>query len=479
MLRLVLCLIALAMPALAQPRPPVAPPCAVPDGPLRATICGDAELRAAEARLRGVERNLATTTARAATLAERARAWQRELEAQAPDRDALRSAYEERIGVLEEALRQDRAMRRLERGPEGRPSPVFPRPANLERSCLGAVLRDCRVTGAGLALSEDGQTRILWQAQRGATERDGVRAGLVLLAEARGGWRLLGWSFEGTEYGAPRIVGTEGPRLVHAPGRGGGSGSANADLLYRLEAGRWQEIETESWKQALPARLPPGLGIWQAVTYDIEGSGASTRLWRAADANCCPSGGTAFLDLRIEGELLVLAGVRLDTVARTQWPAPDACPAERATYRLDAPVEFTAELRGGFPGTGAASDLALRVASAATGREYWFVFAAAQGYGSLSLLPVQPPGPKVAEDGLEPYEEKDDTGEVIGFHPVTAAMEVLPDPPRAGVPAPQRLFMPDLGRALWYGNLPQQSDTQDAREEMPPAFWVLSGCRQE
>ncbi len=305
----------LAMPAAAQPG------CTAPAGPLQAVICADAGLREADRRLRALEARHAGLTSRPATARARAQAWQSALEAgregQALDRAELLDEYEARMAELAEMVRQDRAMRALATEvPEGTPPGLLPRPSMIERRCLGGALSGCRVVATGLALSEDGRTRILWQQQRGHTEADGVTGGLVLLAQARGGWRLLGWSFEGDRFEAPRLIPAEGALLLHAPGRGGRSGARNADLIYRLGPRGWEEIEHESWKDSLPAQLPAGLGVWQAVDYDLSAPAAFGRLWRQEDANCCPTGGGAWFDLRIEGQSLRLAGVTLDTLAR-------------------------------------------------------------------------------------------------------------------------------------------------------------------
>lgn len=466
----------LVSPAAGQPRA-----CAVPPGPLQAVLCQDAVLRELDARLRALEGALAATETRRATLAHRARDWQAALAAAAPGPEALRDAYADRIAALEESLRQARALRRIEqrRGPDGRmvaaPGGVIPRPAAMEHRCLGAALQACRVTGAGVALGEDGRARVHWQIQQGFTEADGVRSGIVLLAEAQGGVRLLGWSFEGHGHEAPRILASEGGTLLHVRSMAGGMGRANGDLLFRQGARGWEEIETESWKGSLPARLPAGLELRQAVTYDFAEMAATARLARAEDANCCPSGGGAMLDFRIEGQALVLAGVALDAIARAVPPRVESCPAERATYRLDAPAEWTLELRREGPPASAASDLLLRLRSGATGRDHWFRFAAAQGYGGLTIWPVAPPGPETAEDGVRDLET--DEALRLDIHPISEDWSVLPDPPQSGGPAPRRLFTPSLGRALHYGELPQQAEAGAPREAMPPGFWVLSACR--
>lgn len=485
----------LATPVLAQPRGST---CTAPAGPLQATVCGDAALRAADARLRSVERAATAATARPATMAARASAWQRRLEEGDPTaaparpftRDELLDEYRERTTQLDDQLRQDRSLRRLEiqRCPEGRrdcpPNPVFARPAGLERSCLGSALRNCRVAAAGIVASEDRNTRILWQIQHGFTDGDGLRAGIVLLGEARGGWRLVGWSFDAVTFNPPRLVETDDGLMLHAEGRIGGSGSGNADLFYRQgpqgqQEQSWSELEAESWWASLATRLPAGLSIRQGVDYDMESLSASTRLWQEDDANCCATGGGARLDFRIEGRSLVLAAMALDTVARALPTRPESCPAERATYRFEGDGDFTAELRREGPPPGAESDLVLRLRSAASARSYWFRFAQSQGYGSQSVVPIAAPTavpPSVlAEDGHRDLDMADEAQGLLAFHGVRADLSILETPPRSGMPAPRHLFMPGLGQALWYGQVPEAPSTP--RESLRPGFWTLSACR--
>ncbi len=321
--RAIAAMLALAIVALAprtassQPlRPAPVSDCAAPAGPLQTAICGDAELRKLDGRLQGLERAIAATSARPATFAHRARTWREERAADAAaapagalDLEDMRDAHADRIAALEEELRQDRGLRRLT---ATRGSAVMARPTTIERHCLGAALRRCRVSGAGVAIGPDGGTRILWQIQEGVTAADHGRAGIVLLAAVRGGWRLLGWSFEAHSYEAPRLFPHDDGLLLHVRGFAGGTGTANADLLFRLAQGGWREIETESWRTMLPARLPAGLALRQAVAYDFGQLTAMGQLWRPDDANCCPRGGGVVFDFRIEDRHLRLTGLGHD-----------------------------------------------------------------------------------------------------------------------------------------------------------------------
>ena len=326
-----------------------------------------------------------------------------------------------------------------------------------------------------MAITEDGRTRVLWQMQAGVSERDGIRAGIVLLGEVRGGWRPIGWSFEGHTVSPPRLVQDGATTLLHAAGRGGGSGATNTDLLYRRDGrGAWAEVETEAGAPPPDRACRRGREIRQALDYDMAEMIARGRLAKETDANCCPSAGGVAFSLRLDGTRLVLDEVLLDTVARAQRAAPESCPAERATWRLQAPEEWTVELSGEWPGTGVASDLAMRLRSGAGGRETWFVFAAAQGYGGYSILPVETPGPATREDGLRALEVDDDALPLLRFHGLDADLVPVGLPAR-GRPAPRWLFMPGLGQALHYGQLPGQPE----RQSMSVGLWRLDACRPE
>ncbi|RVT95732.1 hypothetical protein EOD42_16195 [Rhodovarius crocodyli] len=360
--------------------------------------------------------------------------------------------------TLAEQLRIERAMQRAWPRGQARLRPP------LEEACIVPVLRNCQVDGFGSLASEDGTIRLLWQRQRGFTPRDGTRAGIVVLRPRGIGWEPLTWAFDGSSYGAPVLLRDGEAHLLHIPGRSGGTGRGSVDMLYAGD-GRapWREVELVSWQDTLAARLPAGLTPWQGASFDPAAMRALVPLGRADDAMCCPRGGQARVGLRVEGNRLAVASVALETAAA-------ACPAERARYRAG---DIEADLLRAGPGTPAESDLLLRLRL--PNAERWFRFAQAQGYGTITILPVEPPGPATAEDGIQDMPIEADLVAQLHLLPIAADLTILTEAPHSGRPAPAHLLLPGFGRVMHYGLLPGLGEQRG----FPTAFWSLDGCRAE
>lgn len=217
----------------------------------------------------------------------------------------LEQAFRDPIAEYDKALAQAKGVRTMVKTPSAR-----------GETCMATWLdQGCRVTSSGILWGEGGQS-IYWQMMDGASGEDGIGAGIVLWAgTGYGTAKLIGWSFDGVHYEPPRL--TQGG-MIWVPGRVMGTGNGNADLLFKWDADSksWQDIDLDSWRDALPAKLPKGFGIWKGVDYDFEGTGAFSKLWRDKDGNCCPSGGEARLDFAIEGRTLVLKDVDADIVEK-------------------------------------------------------------------------------------------------------------------------------------------------------------------
>lgn len=73
----------------------------------------------------------------------------------------------------------------------------------------------------------------------------------------------------------------------------------------------------------------------------------------------------------------------------------------------------------------------------------------------------------VQEDPAPPAESDDSRDDSQRIHFFNAKLDVL-DLPQGKAPAPEMIFLPDFGGALWYGAEP--------REFLPIGMWRLSGC---
>ena len=193
-------------------------------------------------------------------------------------------------------------------------------PAELARACVPITLSDCHTVSGGYVTRRDGPT-LYWQIQRGVTEWDGVGGGFVLLQLEADGTTLrpVAWDFEGFAYQQPEWAeGAGGPDaglFVAVAGVHGGTGAQNADVMFRLaedERRPLVQIDNFSWRDTLDDRLPQGLQVWKGVNFAYGALMADTALWLTDDANCCPSGGEAYLGFEIQDDRLTLTNVSVN-----------------------------------------------------------------------------------------------------------------------------------------------------------------------
>lgn len=192
----------------------------------------------------------------------------------------------------------------------------------------------CRVEAAGVILlpadTQSGKPArsLYWQQLRTGGEWDMPLAAVILYTPRTDG-RLTArtWVQAAIVHEPPVLIDGYGDLLVAVPGYHDGTGRMNADVLLRWESDAdrpFTQIDVTSWKADLAGQLPPGLEVWKGVGYRWPALMAETSLWQATDANCCPTGGDAWLSLAIDGDRLVIEHLQVNDpliAAATTVPA--------------------------------------------------------------------------------------------------------------------------------------------------------------
>lgn len=94
--------------------------------------------------------------------------------------------------------------------------------------------------------------------------------------------------------------------ILHIPGRLDGTGGINVSRYYAWSNQRWESIDTDTWIADLKKHLPPGSEFWKGFWYDLKSLTSHIGVYRKGDANCCPSGGIAKVELTLNGTRFAL-----------------------------------------------------------------------------------------------------------------------------------------------------------------------------
>jgi uncharacterized protein YecT (DUF1311 family) len=236
-------------------------------------------------------------------------AWLKHTRNACVDAACLREAYEARIDAL--------------RGG----SSVFPdAKAAIKGSCAAlaqaAAARpgDCRVLESGSFGRVDGAEQMYASYCLDAPAEEGRSCDLTAIALFRidpGTGQAQRWLQRadsegmGNHFGKPELVRLKESLLLDLPVSVHGTGAFNASMLYRRDGSRWVAVDITSWEKDLAARLPRGLAVWKGIWPDYRTMSATTGLYRSKDANCCATGGSAEVKLRLERDRLVIAELEI------------------------------------------------------------------------------------------------------------------------------------------------------------------------
>lgn len=190
--------------------------------------------------------------------------------------------------------------------------------ANLGGTCVKTLLKNCSVENSGSMTLADG-TSLWFQQQQGHTDEDGISTAMVVLQAEGERLKPIFWlagpigvlsleTYRNTDGEEP------GPTYVVLPAYGQGTGNQWVGTMFRWNgpATPPTEIDVQSWLNTLEESLPEGLDVWKGPEFHWGWLAAESPLWQDSDANCCATGGKAYFDFKIEGDVLAVTSTSVE-----------------------------------------------------------------------------------------------------------------------------------------------------------------------
>lgn len=188
--------------------------------------------------------------------------------------------------------------------------------AVLTEKARGAADDNCRVTTSGKFGAMENETFhyavYCLDAAHGKSESCGDQ-GIALFSESAGKvsrWYTRYVNF-GATYAAPVIHSTPQRALLEIPIALSGSGYYNESELFVRQDHNWILVDGSHWGEDLRNQLPAGREVWKGIWPDWDTLSAQTPLWKPSDGNCCPTAGSASIQLRLRGARLEIESVKL------------------------------------------------------------------------------------------------------------------------------------------------------------------------
>lgn len=170
---------------------------------------------------------------------------------------------------------------------------------NLAEICLFQTKASCFPSAYGIIPPTKQSHSITWQNMTIQPE-DGPRIEMLVMIETESEFPpnvLVSRQTEGW-YGAPQIVrASDDLLMIHAPGRSGGTGMGNVDVVLTKHPMGWTTFDVNVFLEAASHLLPKGFSLSSPANFDFREMFASVPVKREGDGGCCATGGVAYLDL--------------------------------------------------------------------------------------------------------------------------------------------------------------------------------------
>lgn len=116
-----------------------------------------------------------------------------------------------------------------------------------------------------------------------------------------------------TEYDDPMVVASGDESIMSVSARNSTGILAKSYYLWRTD--HWVAMDAKSWLNGLSAHLPKGTAARQVAWPNLETMSAKVSLFRPDDADCCPTGGMAEVELGLVKEQFAVKQVKLSLMS--------------------------------------------------------------------------------------------------------------------------------------------------------------------
>lgn len=112
-----------------------------------------------------------------------------------------------------------------------------------------------------------------------------------------------------TAYDDPLIVISGDERVMSLSAHDPAGALSKSYYLWRSD--HWMPMDAQGWQHGLAGKLPVGASVRQAAWPDLETMSARVNLFRENDADCCPTGGLANVELGLVKETFAIRQVKV------------------------------------------------------------------------------------------------------------------------------------------------------------------------
>lgn len=206
--------------------------------------------------------------------------------------------------------------------------------ANLAGECLYQTKAQCSPTAFGFIPKLQQGGAIVWQ-HMSIQPKNGPHVEMLVIIETPDDGPTNVLAARQTEgwYGPPEVIEDSAERLLlHAPGRTGGTGAGNVDIVLTRHKQGWTTFDVDALLEEASAMLPEGFSLAGGVNFNFREMHAYVPVKRAGDGGCCATGGMAHVNFALpEPNLMVVESVTFEETVpvrthRLAAPGPTAEP---------------------------------------------------------------------------------------------------------------------------------------------------------